>query len=44
LNFDREDGWKVADNGFPGVAPIGGTVNLAPSGAEVDTARFEGID
>ena len=44
LHFDGEDGGQVVDDGVPGVAGIGGGVDLAAGGAEVDAAVVERVD
>ena len=44
LGFDGEDRWKVVGDGGPIVAGVGGAVDLAAGGAEVDAAVVECID
>ena len=42
LDFDAEDGGEVVGDGVPGVAAVGGAVDLAAGGAEVDAAVGRG--
>ncbi len=44
LDFDGEDGREVVDDGGPGVAGVGGSVDLAAGGAEVEAALIESVD
>src|SRR5882724_1701122 len=43
LYLDGEDSWQVAHNWGPGIAGVGGNVDLAAAGAEVDAAGIEGV-
>src|SRR5258707_8961976 len=43
LYLDGEDSWQVAHNGGPGIAGVGGNVDLAAAGAEVDAAGIERV-
>src|SRR6516164_8884837 len=44
LHLHREDGGEVMDDRDPGIAGVGGTVDLAASGTEVDTAVVESVN
>src|SRR3954469_24304439 len=44
LYFDGEDGRQIAHDGGPVVAGIGGGVDLAAGGAEVDAALVHSVD
>src|SRR4051812_34109609 len=44
LDFDGQHGGQVADDGVPRIAAVGGAVDLAAGGSEVDAALVELVD